>query len=143
MDCDFTNYSVSNAQNDSVFNVLATTGTLTISVSGGSGTVSYKTAGATVVVSNDVTVTLTGLKDNTEVRVMEAGSNTVELAGIEAATVGTTDDRSFAFSLSAATSVDIYIVNVLYENIERYAYTIPGTPTSLPQEQRFDRVYKT
>jgi hypothetical protein len=141
VDCNFTNYSVSNAQNDSVFNVLATTGTLTISVSGGSGTISYKTAGATVVVSNDVTVTLTGMRDTTEVRVMQAGSNTVELAGIESATVGTTDDRSFAFSLSAATSVDIYIVNTTYENIEIYGYVVPGSATSLPQQQRFDRVY--
>lgn len=138
---DFSGYSASNAQNNSVLNFLGTTGSVTVNVSGGSGTVSYKTAGTTISIVNSVTVTLTGLKDDTEIRVMEAGSNTVELAGTEDATTGTTDDRSFAFSLAASTSVDIYIVNVLYENIELYAYTIPGAATSLPQQQRFDRNY--
>ena len=141
VDCNFNGYHASNAQNDSTFNVLATTGTLTINISGGSGNTSYKTAGATVVIVNSVTVTLTGMRDDTEIRIMQAGSNTVELAGIEAATAGSADDRSFAFSLAAATSVDIYIVNTTYENIEIYGYVVPGTATSLPQQQRFDRVY--
>jgi hypothetical protein len=137
----FSGYSVSNAQNNSVLNFLGTTGSVTVNVSGGSGTVSYKTAGTTITIVNAVTVTLTGLKDNTEVRVMAAGSHTNELAGTEDATTGTTDDRSFAFSLAAATSVDIYIVNKLYENIEIEGYTIPGSNTPFPQQQRLDRVY--
>lgn len=141
IDCNFIGYGATNNANDSTFNVLATTGTLTINISGGSGNTTYRTAGATVIIVNSVTVTLTGLKDNTEVRIMEAGSNTVELAGIENATTGTTDDRSFAFSLSAATDVDIYLVNITYENIEIEGYTIPSSNTSLPIQQRFDRNY--
>jgi hypothetical protein len=141
-DCVFNGFSASNNVNNSTFHVLATTGTLTINISGGSGNTSYRTAGATVVIVNSVTITLTTLRDNSEIRVMQAGSNTVELAGIEAATAGTTNARTFSFSLSAGTSVDIYIVNVLYENIEIYGYVIPGTATSLPQAQRFDRVYR-
>ena len=139
--CSFTGYSASNAVNSSVLNFLGTTGSVTVNVSDTTGTVSYKTAGTTITVVNSVTVTLTGLKDNTEIRVMQAGSNTVELAGTENATTGTTDDRSFAFSLAASTSVDIYIVNTTYENIEIYGYVVPGAAASLPQQQRFDRVY--
>jgi hypothetical protein len=140
-DIDFVGYSASNNVNGSVLNFLGTTGSVTVNVSGGSGTVSYKTAGTTITIVNAVTVTLTGLRDSTEVRVMQAGSNTVELAGIDNAVTGTTDNRSFAFSLSAGTSVDIYIVNVIYENIEIYSYVIPGAASSLPQQQRFDRSY--
>ena len=142
IDCSFSGYNASNNVNDSTFNVLATTGTLTINISGGSGNTSYRTAGATVVIVNAVTVTLTGLKDNTEVRVMEAGSNTVELAGTENATDGVSGSRTFSFSLSAGTSVDIYIVSVLYENIEVYGYSIPASATALPQQQRLDRSYQ-
>jgi len=72
---------------------------------------------------------------------MQAGSNTVELAGTEAATDGVSGNRSFTFSLSAGTSVDIYIVSVLYENIEIEGYVLPSTDASLPQQQRFDRSY--
>jgi hypothetical protein len=58
-DVDFNSYGAGNAANDSTFNVLATTGTLTINIVGGSGNVSYKTAGATVViVQNPVTSTV-------------------------------------------------------------------------------------
>jgi hypothetical protein len=141
-DIDFIGYSAVNGGLGNTFFVLATTGTLTINISGGSGNTTYTSAGATVVIVNSVTVTLTGLQDNSEVRVMEAGSNTVELAGIEAATDGVSGARTFSFSLSAGTSVDIYIVNVLYENIEIEGYTIPSSATSLPQQQRFDRSYR-
>lgn len=56
-DCDFIGYGATNNANDSTFNVLATTGTLTINISGGSGNTSYRTAGATVViVANPVTL---------------------------------------------------------------------------------------
>lgn len=139
--CTFTSYSGTNNVNGSVLNFLGTTGAVTVNVTNTTGTVSYKTAGTAITVVNAVAVTLTGLRDSTEIRVMQAGSNTVELAGIEAATVGTVDDRSFTFSLAAGTSVDIYIVNVIYENIELYAFPIPALATSLPQQQRFDRSY--
>ena len=59
-DCIFNGYNATNNVNDSTFNVLATTGTLTINVVGSSGVFSYRTAGATVdVVVAPVTTTLT------------------------------------------------------------------------------------
>lgn len=51
----YTGFNASNGQNDSTINILRTTGTVTINVQGGD-TPSYKTAGATVVVQNTVTV---------------------------------------------------------------------------------------
>jgi hypothetical protein len=59
---DFSGFNASNGQNDSTFHVLRTSGTVTINIIGGSGNVSYKTAGATVViVQNPVALTLTVL----------------------------------------------------------------------------------
>ena len=59
-DCVFNGYNASDGVNDSTFNVLATTGTLTINIVGGSGNVTYRTAGATVViVVNPVTLLIT------------------------------------------------------------------------------------
>lgn len=141
--CNFNGFNTGNNVNDSTFNVLATTGTLTINISGGSGNTSYRTAGATVSIVNSVTVTLTGMKDNTEVRVYDnATSNPqVELAGIEDAITGTSNNRSFSFSLSAATVVDIAIINIQYENQRINSYTIPGAAASIPIQQRFDRNY--
>ena len=142
-DCDFIGFDATNNTNGSTFNVLATTGTLTINVSGGSGNTTYRTAGATVTIVNAVSVTLTGMQDLTEVRVYDAGTSNpqVELAGIEDATDGVSGARTFAFSLSAGTLVDIVIINVTYENQRIDDFTVPATAGSIPIQQRFDRNY--
>jgi hypothetical protein len=62
-DCIFNNYNVANDLNDSTFNVLATTGTLTINIIGGSGSVSYRTAGATVIIVQNPVTTLITVRD--------------------------------------------------------------------------------
>lgn len=59
IDCTFNGFNASNNVNDSTFNVLATTGTLTINVSGVVGETSYRSAGATVVIAQSVPVTVT------------------------------------------------------------------------------------
>jgi len=130
--------------NEAIYVNVATASNLTINVVNGADIPSIRVGGSftgSVNVVASTNVTITGLKDNTEVRVMQAGSNTVELAGTDNATTGTTDNRSFSFALASGTSVDIYLVSVLYENIEIYGYTVPGTDATLPQQQRFDRVY--
>lgn len=129
--------------NEAIYVNVATASDLTINVAGGATVPSIRvgasfTGSVNVVASTNINIT--GLQDNTEIRVMAAGTDT-ELTGIEAATTGTSGNRSWSFALSAGTSVDIFIVNVLYENIEIYAYTIPSSDAELPQQQRFDRVY--
>jgi hypothetical protein len=93
-------------------------GLITLNVSGGGQAPSVRNgAGATTTVNNNVSVTLTGMKDNTEVRVYDQSNPPVELAGIENATAGTADDRSFTFSLAAATLVDM-ISQIFDRNFE-------------------------
>lgn len=95
---------------------------------------------ANTTVNNNVAVTLTGLKDNTEVRVYTAGTTT-EVAGIENATAGSPDDRTFTFSLAAASSVDINIFSLGWNPVYLRSFTIPASAASIPIAQNVDRSY--
>jgi hypothetical protein len=96
---------------------------------------------ASTTVNNNVAVTLSEMLDDTEIRVYAKDTTTPELAGIEAATDGTTDDRSFTFSLAAALEVDI---NILHKDRALPVYlrlTIPASATTIPVAQPVDRIY--
>lgn len=111
----------------------------------GAGTVDYFTddTGTTWTPPSTTTVTFTGMKDNSEVRVYLTGTSTA-VAGIEDATSGTTDDRSFAWSTTASTVVD-YVIHCfqpgdeIYESIRVEGYTVPASNTSIAIQQRLDR----
>jgi hypothetical protein len=120
------------------------TGTaLTINVSGGSIPTIRNTAGSTTTVVSSTQVTFTGLKDNSEVRVYDSGTG-VEIAGIEDATAGSPDNRTFAWNDTATNVVDYVIHNyqpgvVVYETIRVNGFVVPGVNTSIPIQQRIDR----
>ena len=108
-------------------------GLVTINVVGG-GTLNVENSGSsTTDVVNSITITLTGLVTDTEVRVYEAGTTT-EIDGIE------NSSTSFGFTVDASQAVDIRIHNVGYEYEEILNFS-PGISTSLPIQQRFDRNY--
>ncbi len=100
-------------------------------------------AGSTTQINQNVQVTFTGMKDNTEVRVYN-NSTGVEIAGIEDVIAGSPDDRSFAFSAAAALVIDYVIhhhedAGQNFETIRVNAFTIPTTDASIPIQQRIDR----
>lgn len=134
----FAGYGANSTNDAAIYNNSG--GAVTLNISGGSTPTVRNGAGASTTVNNNVTVTLTGLRDNTEVRVYSAGTTT-ELAGIEDATAGSADNRSFAFSLAAGTNVDVRIHKVTYETFAIYGYAVPSSATSIPISQRFDRNY--
>lgn len=146
----FSGYDVADpgtANNKAIFNDQA--GAVIISnTNGGNLTEDYHVrngTSATTDVQANISTTLTGMKDNTEVRVYDQSNPPVELAGIENATAGTTDDRSFAFALSATTVVDIVIFNVEYilpPNNRIEDFTVPSVDSSLPISQVFDRNFE-
>ena len=118
--------------------------TITISESGDTPTV-MKAGGVTGIVTivNNKTVTFTGMKDNSEVRVYNASTG-AEIAGIENATTGTVDDRSFAWTASGGLLVDYVIHNWLagvpvYETIRVNDFTVPSVDSSVGIQQRLDR----
>lgn len=137
----FSGYAASNGStgNEAIYNNSG--GAVTLNITGGGSTPSIRNgSGASTTVNNNISVTLTGLKDNTEIRVFTTGTTT-ELAGTENATSGTTDNRYFTFALSAGTDVDIQILSVGYENIRMTAYEVPTLDASIPIQQRVDRSY--
>jgi hypothetical protein len=130
----FSGYNGSDGQTDSAIYFARTSGTVTVNLSNMS-TPTYKSAGATITFVAAVTVTLTGLQDGTEVRVYDAGDGSV-IDGIESTSGG-----SFAFSDQAGNVVYIRIFHIDYEPADITNYTIPGSATSVPIQQRFDRNY--
>lgn len=124
--------------------ILADGLTLTLNIaSGGSTPTVRELNSANVTVNNNVSVTLTGLRDNTEIRVLDNSTGEF-LDGIEDATTGTTDDRSFTFSLSAGTIVDIAVFNIAFvlpPNNRIENFEIPTADASIPISQIRDRNY--
>jgi len=142
---DFTNFSYSGyastdgtTGNEVVYNNSG--GEVTINVVGGETPTVRDAAGSNTTVVSTVSVTLTGMKDNSEVRIYEAGTTT-EIAGIENATAGTTDDRSFSFNITPNTVIDIKVFNINWIFDTIFSFTVPSTNSDIPIAQRIDRVY--
>jgi hypothetical protein len=121
-------------------------GAITISSSAGSNlqTSSYRnTGGGSVTIENNISVTFTGMKDDTQVRV-ELNSDNSFVAGIENVTAGSVDNRTFTWSAAATTVVNYVLHNfdnagVDYESIRVVGFTVPASDVSIPIQQRIDR----
>ena len=107
-------------------------------LNGANATTCTNTGAGSCTIVNDVTLTFTNMRDNTEVRIYAAGTST-ELDGIENATAGSADARTFAATVSGSTSVDYTLVNEQYEIIRVEGFTWPTTDQSVVVQQRFDR----
>ena len=112
-------------------------GLVTLNISGSGTTPSYKNGtSASTVINNNVLITLTGLKNPTEVRVFDAGTTT-ERAGTGAENVTT---GSHEFSVPVSTSIDINILSLGYQNMRILAYST-AVDASIPVSQVLDRQY--
>lgn len=139
-DCTDSGYAATNGStgNETIKAAPASGVTLTINVGAGKTTPTYYNAGAgtITVVSGQVTITLTGLKNPTEVRVFYQGTtNEVSGTGAENVTTG-----SHAFTLPASTAVDISILALGYQNLRILNYSTASDAT-LPVSQVIDRQY--
>lgn len=125
----FSGYNASNGQNDSTILVSRTTGTVTITITGGGTTPSYKTAGATVViVTGVISLTINGLVSGDRVglfRTTGSGSTTVDKSmytmtsqssGIGTVTVST------AIAGDTPSAGIIYVVDASDSSEQRYSY---------------------
>lgn len=116
-----------------------------IVVDGGAGSFDYATDnnGVAWVPPVSIAITFDGMKDNTEARVYEAGTN-IEIAGIENATSGSSDNRSFTWSASAGDIVDYKIHQwsgsaPYYLNVYKKSYTVPSADTTIDIVQGINR----
>lgn len=83
-------------------------------------------------------LTLTGLVDGTEVRVMTAGTQTL-MGGVESSSGGS---FTLAYDPDTVTSVDINVVSESYENIWYSALALGLAGSTIPVQQRTDRNYQ-
>lgn len=94
----------------------------------------YAALGGSVSIVNPAVLSLTGLQDNTEVRVYESGT-TVEVAGQESVTTGV-----FSASIQVP-SVDIVVHALGWLNQRLEAVSMGAGEVTLPIQQRVDRQY--
>jgi len=128
----FSGYNANDGQADSAINFTATSGSVTVNVSGGA-IPSFLSAGVSVTFQLSNSLTLTGLEAGTEVRVYSAGTTT-ELAGIESTS------GSFNASISVS-SVDIVVFNLNFIAIRLNGVDTTSDRT-IPIQQQEDRQYE-
>jgi hypothetical protein len=122
---------------DNTFDINNTSGSsVVVNVSGG-GTASGVTyTGSAVSVQSAATLTLTGIQDNSEVRIYAAGTQT-ELYGIENKSSGVDP----AYSYTTPQAVDIVVHNLDYQYWRLANYSLSSSDASLPVSQVTDRNY--
>lgn len=128
----FTGYG-SNGSATAAIHFTATSGSVTVSVSGGA-IPTYTSDGVAVTMTLSTTLTLTGLQNNTEVRIYEQGTIN-EIAGSENVTGGT-----FTASISVS-SVDIVVHALGYLN-QRLVNIDTSSDRTIPIQQTIDRQYE-
>jgi len=137
----FTGYGLDGSNDAAIYNNSG--GSVTINITGGGNVPTVRNGtGASTTVNQSSTVTLTGMRDNTEVRIYDQGVPPTELAGIEDVVDGTTDNRSFSFTLEVGLVVDIVIISIEFENQRIENFTIPANDSSIPISQERDRNYE-
>ncbi len=115
-------------------------GTLTINATDSNVTHYQTTGGGSVTINNNVSVTLTGIKEFSEVRIYETGTTT-QVDGTEQVSVPDENNYQFTFSDSAGSHVDIVVMHTGYVYYRVDDFTVPSSATDLPISQREDRVY--
>lgn len=103
---------------------------------GSNASSSINLQGGSVTIENAVTLTLTDLIANSEVRIYAHGTQT-ELDGIE----NCSTEFEFTYNYVASTYVDVVVLHLDYEYYRVNNYLLASTATSLPIAQRKDRWY--
>lgn len=146
-DCVFTGFNtITDNQNDSTLHIKRTTGTVTINVVGANGTaaadITYRSDGATVVISASAAHTIIGLELNTKVTYVDNSSGT-ELYTETATTSDGAGKYKTTYSYGTAvigTTVDVLIMHLDYKPYEPQI-VMPSADATLPVVQVVDSVY--
>ena len=142
----FSGYGASDTTNAEIYiDPVTQTANITLNITDGLTPTTRKAVGytGTLTVNNNKAITFTNMKDNTEVRIYKTSDDSV-VDGIENATAGTTDARTFTWS--SAAGLDVYYVlhnwNALepfYQTIRVEGYIVPSSDTSIAIQQQLDR----
>jgi len=131
----FSGFGANGTNYAAIFNDSA--GEVILNISGGGNTPTYRNGtSASTTVNANVQVTLTGLKNPSEVRVFSQGT-TNEVGGTGAENV---TDGDHAFSIGSGVAVDIVILALGYQNMRILNYSTTAD-ASIPISQVLDRQY--
>jgi hypothetical protein len=131
----FTGYGADGTTSAAIYNNSG--GAVTLNITGGGSTPTVRNgSGASTTINSNVSVTLTGLKNPSEVRVFNAGTQT-ERSGTGAENV---TSGSHTFSVPSGTSIDIVILSLAYQNLRLLSFSTTSD-TSVPIQQQLDRQY--
>lgn len=131
----FSGYGASETADAAVYNNSG--GAVTINITGGGDSPTVRNGtGATTAVQNAVSFQLTGLVDDTEVRIYRVADD-VELFGVENSIGGTV---TYNYNAEGDVPVYIHIHHINYVFI-RLELTLGSSNASVPIQQRFDRNY--
>ncbi len=136
----FAGYGLDDTDNSAISYNGGTAVELSVTSGGDAPTVDDRASGTVTVVAA-INITLSGMKDNSEVRVYDAGTTT-EIAGIEIATAGTTNSRTFSFSSTAGAVLDIKVFNINFIADDLRNFIVPTNDSEIPIAQRSDRVFR-
>lgn len=136
----FSNYGASDTTDAAVYNNSG--GAVTINITNGGDTPTIRNGtGASTTVVNAITLSLTNLIEDSEVRIYETGTIN-EIAGQESVTGGT---FQYTYNYTPGTFVDIVIFKETYLFNEPDGriknFELPNSNSSIPINQRFDRNY--
>lgn len=147
----FTDFDTANAANGSVLHIKRTTGDVTIYTVGCSGTVSYKSAGANVIIIADPVTFLVNVKNSSGTNIqnarvfVKASDNTTTLPFEESVTIVNayptatvthtahgmnTDDKVVISGASHEANNGIF--SITYVSANSYTYTLTSNPGSSP-----------
>lgn len=131
----FSSYGSTGTTNAAIYNNSGKA--VTINIVSGTTPTYYNGAGATTTVANNISITLTGLKNPSEVRVFGTGTQT-EISGTGDENV---TDGDHVFSVGSGVGVDISILSLGYQNLRILNYSSVGN-ASIPISQVIDRQYE-
>ncbi len=134
--------------NSNAFDILNDSGdelTVTVASGGNVSTIDNATTDSETLIANPITLTLTGIKDNSEVRIYDTGTQD-ERDGIE--TVSNPPGTfTFAYNFTPADFVDIVVMNVegadgKFQWFKLANFELAASDASLPINQLIDRNYE-
>jgi hypothetical protein len=130
----FFNYGTSNTGSAAIFNDSG--GLVTLNISGGGSTPTYRNgSGASTIINNTVSLTLTGLQPNSDIVILQSGT-TNQLVDVNE---NPDTDYVYSYSYSANTRIDVGVFLAGYIPYYVRSYLLEATDSSLPISQVFDR----
>jgi hypothetical protein len=146
----FTGYAVVNGSTgNEVVNVTAVTGIVNLNVSGGSGLLTYRTAGATVNVIQSAVLTVGGVRSGSDVWIYRVDNKVLldsadPVSVIDGAPIEGVQYYKLVYSYNASVldgvATEIKVFHLDYVN-ERINYSLTAIDASVGVQQRIDRNY--